>query len=379
MTIKKDFARTITLLLTENCNLSCIYCYEHNKAPKSMNFETAKKILDNELSERNMEIPVIIDLFGGEPFLNFELMKHIVDYVCHEYGTEGIQFFTTTNGTLVHGEIQEWLKTNRAIFTCGISLDGTERAHNINRSNSFSKIDIDFFLNTYPEQNVKMTISKESLPYLSESVIFLTELGFNVGCNCAEGIDWSDSKYAKILGEQLNLLIDYYLEYPEAPKCTMLDAKIDVLSHPNSALHRHCGSGRYMHCYDTQGECYPCQLFAPISVGEKAIKLKDADLSDEVSIEWLDMRCAHCYYLPICPRCEGANYSSTGSRFSVSDAECLHRRIVFAATAKLKALEWEKGTLKLDESEEQALIRSILKIQTIDCDSLNYEGNNEEV
>lgn len=375
----KNFEKTITLLLTNSCNLNCIYCYEHNKAPESMSFETAKEILDNELIGRDMEVPVIIDLFGGEPFLNFELMKRIVDYVCHEYGTDGIHFFTTTNGTLVHGEVQKWLKAHKAIFTCGISLDGTERAHNINRSNSFSKIDIDFFLNTYPKQGVKMTISKESLPYLSESVIFLTELGFEVGCNCAEGIDWSDGKCGEILGEQLNLLIDYYLDHPAAKKCSMLDAKIGILSHPNPSFHRNCGSGRYMHCYDAYGECYPCQLFAPLSVGKKAIKLKDADLSDEVPIEKLDKRCAHCYYLPICPRCEGANYASTGSRFSISDVECLHRRIIFAANAKLKALEWERGVLKLNECEEQALIRSILKIQTIDCESLNYEGNNDEI
>lgn len=374
----RNFERTITLILTEDCNLNCIYCYEHNKASKSMTFATAKGILDKELSGRDMKIPIIIDMLGGEPFLNFELMKRIVDYVCQEYGTEGIHFFTTTNGTLVHGEVQEWLKAHKAIFSCGISLDGTEQAHNINRSNSFSKIDIDFFLNTYPEQGTKMTISKESLPYLAESVVFLTELGFEVSCNCAEGIDWSGEEYRIILVEQLNMLIDYYLEHPEAKKCSMLDAKIDFLSHPNPSFHRYCGSGRYMHCYDIEGECYPCQLFAPISVGERAIKMNDADMSDEVPIDKLDMRCVHCYYRPICPRCEGANYSSTGSRFSVSDVECLHRRIVFAANAKLKALEWKKGVLKLNEQEEQALIRSILKIQTIDCESLNYEGNNDK-
>ena len=378
MRTMENFPKTITLILTESCNLNCIYCYEHNKAPKVMSFETAKNILDNELTGRDPEVSVIIDLFGGEPFLNFDLMKRIVDYVCSEYGTDGIQFFTTTNGTLVHGEVQEWLKAHKDIFTCGISIDGTERAHNINRSNSFSKIDIDFFLKTYPGQGVKMTISKESLPYLAESVIYLTELGFDVNCNCAEGIDWSDKKYGEILGNQLNQLIDYYLEHPETKKCTMLDAKIGILSHPNPTLHRHCGTGRYMHCYDAQGECYPCQFYSPISAGEKAIKLKDADLSDEVPAEKLDKRCRHCYYLPICPRCEGANYVSTGSRFSIGDGECLLRRIIFAANAKLKALEWERGMLKLNEIEEQALIRSILKIQTIDYESQNYEGNNAE-
>ena len=75
MTSMKNFEKTITLLLTNSCNLNCIYCYEHNKAPESMSFETAKEILDSELIGRDMEVPVIIDLFGGEPFLNFELMK----------------------------------------------------------------------------------------------------------------------------------------------------------------------------------------------------------------------------------------------------------------------------------------------------------------
>lgn len=72
--------RTITLTITEKCNLACIYCYEHNKSSANMSFETAKAILDKELREGEQAENTYIDFFGGEPFLNFKLMKQVVEY-----------------------------------------------------------------------------------------------------------------------------------------------------------------------------------------------------------------------------------------------------------------------------------------------------------
>ncbi len=365
--MQKKSVRTITLIITENCNLSCRYCYEHNKSISNMSFETAKSILDKELmtcsKEKNESI--IIELFGGEPFLNFELIKQIVEYVLKVYKGE-IHFFATTNGTLVHNDIQKWLVENKQYITVGLSLDGTKKAHNINRCGSFDEIDFDFFLKEYPLQSIKMTISKESLPYLAESIAFVHSLGFIVECNLAYMIDWTSSAIKPILINQLNLLIDYYIKHPKVPKCKMMNFNLDVLSMPEKktdVIQKYCGTGTKMRCYDINGIAYPCQLFSPLSAGEKSIKLDDIKIDDEIPKNKLYYKCTNCFYQRICPLCLGSNYLSTGNLYKPDDARCNLYKLIFAANAKLKALQWEKGQLNLSPNAEQALLRSIIKIQ----------------
>ena len=73
--------KKIMLIITENCNLRCIYCYEKNKNGKSMTFETAKEILDRAYADMDGYESMVIELHGGEPFLNFTLIKKIDEYV----------------------------------------------------------------------------------------------------------------------------------------------------------------------------------------------------------------------------------------------------------------------------------------------------------
>lgn len=78
--------KKIMLLLTEECNLNCVYCYEHFKSKRKMSFDTARSILDNFYSSSKPGDTVLIEVFGGEPFTNFELIKQIDDYVMTMYG-----------------------------------------------------------------------------------------------------------------------------------------------------------------------------------------------------------------------------------------------------------------------------------------------------
>ena len=76
--------KTITITLTQSCNLKCSYCYENNKSPKVMTFNVAQQIIDKELQNKDKYTGFEIDLFGGEPFLQFELIKQITDYACQK-------------------------------------------------------------------------------------------------------------------------------------------------------------------------------------------------------------------------------------------------------------------------------------------------------
>lgn len=356
--------KNISLIVTESCNLSCVYCYEHDKSARVMSFETAKKIIDDAMIDRD-KVVLTIDFFGGEPMLNFELIRQVVEYAAQTYKGD-YHFFATTNGTLVHGKIKEWLREWRDYITLGLSLDGNKVAHDINRSNSFDAIDLDFFLEMYPSQDVKMTISEQSLPYLAESIEFLHKKGFKVSCNLAYMIDWFAPKNLFTLQEQLEKVVAFYLAHPEYERCNMLDFNISVLSHPRKdeeTINAFCGCGRTMVCYDTDGVGYPCQLFAPISAGGKAIKSCDIHINDTAPKSLLPKRCIDCYYQRICPTCLGSNYLSTGDLFDNDEARCKLYKLIFKANAYLKAKEWELGIAKTDD--EQGLLRSILEIQSL--------------
>ena len=357
--------RSLTLIVTERCDLSCVYCYEHNKTAKQMDFETAKQIIDKELVDLD-KYEYSIEFFGGEPFLNFELIKQVVDYVLNNYYGR-YYFFATTNGTQVHGEVQEWLKKYRFAFTAGLSLDGNKIAHDLNRSNSFDKIDLDFFLELYPEQTVKMTISELSLPHLADSIRFLTEKGFLISCNLAYMVDWLSPKNAQVLTEQLEKLIEYYLENPNVPKCNMMDFPIELLAHPlsdKSVVNKYCGCGTHMMCYDMEGDCYPCQLFSKLSANEKAIKSEDFVINEQLKIDNFPSECKVCYFQRICQYCLGSNYLSTNDIYKIDMDRCKLYKLIFKANAKLKALEWERGICKTDD--EQGLLQSIAKISELD-------------
>lgn len=357
--------RNISLIITERCNLSCVYCYEHNKTAKQMTFEIAKNIIDDEFLNLD-KYEFTIDFFGGEPFLNFELIKRIVEYTLSNYSGY-YHFFATTNGTLVHGEIQKWLKSHKEVLTLGLSLDGNKIAHNLNRSDSFDDIDLDFFISTYPDQHIKMTISEQSLPHLADSIKFITEKGFRISCNLAYMIDWFSVNNSKNLKEQLDILIDYYIENPDFPRCNLMDFKIEILSHPmpdQTSISKYCGCGTHMACFDIHGDSYPCQLFAPISADKRAIKSDDFDISETLVKNNFPTKCRNCYYLRICPFCLGSNYLSTGNMYLPDSGRCELYKLIFQANAKLKALEWERNPSKFED--EEGLLRSISTILGFD-------------
>lgn len=357
--------RSITLTLTEKCNLSCSYCYEHTKTSRSMQFDVAKNILDKELENKTAD-KLYIELFGGEPFLEFELIKRIHQYITESGYKKQWIIFATTNGTLIHGEVQKWLKEHPCVVA-GLSLDGTKKMHDINRSNSYDRIDFDFFLKTYPEQGVKMTISQETLPFLSEGVIHAHTLGFKVNCNLAFGIDWSSQANAKFLERELKKLICYYVERPTVKPCSMLDFPIDQLGCDKSSrrmIKKWCGTGTHMCAYDVDGNAYPCQFFMPLSANKMASQLKqELKFEEDIPLEKLDSKCRECVIVEACPTCYGSNYITYGNIYKKDENLCNLTKIILKARSYFKALQWNNGLLKVDGNAEQALLRSIILIQ----------------
>ena len=150
--------RNIDLIITDGCNLKCIYCYEHNKQHNMMSFETAKAIVDSEF-EKNYDF-YNISFFGGEPFLNFSTIKALSEYVWSSSFSNRCKISVSTNGTILNDEIRKWVSENSYRFFVGLSLDGCKQSQNANRCNSFDNIDIDYFC-SLKELYIKATVSRD--------------------------------------------------------------------------------------------------------------------------------------------------------------------------------------------------------------------------
>lgn len=361
--MNKPHTKIVNLTLTNKCNLACSYCYEHNKDAESMTFETAKKIIDTEMTACDGSEFVCWYYFGGEPYMEFELIKKIHSYLKSKTWNKGWFGFSTTNGTLVHGEIQDWLKENSTSMEVYLSLDGTKEMQDINRSNSYDMIDLDFFKREYPF--AKMTVSKETLPNLAEGLIYLHEKGFQVSANLGYGVSWSDDSL-EILAEQLSIIIDYYLANPQIKVANILDLAIMDMQPNAETPKRFCGVGPMMKSYDVDGEVYPCHAFAPLCIGKKlAQKAKNIDFTCPVDPRNLDEKCRKCPVIGVCPTCYGINMGLSGNIYHISEDHCKMMKIQFLANAKFKYRQYELGQLDLSEEDECRLLQNIKEIQKL--------------
>ena len=360
-------AKTITLMVTQKCNLSCVYCYEHDKNGKDMTFEQATEIIDREANLNDGHTALTVDFFGGEPLMNFKLIKEIVEYYLANPLKTPFRFFMTTNGTLVHGEIKEWLLKHSNIVYCGLSLDGNKKVQDSNRSNSFDLIDLDFFLKTYPRQSIKMTLYPATIQYFAESVIELHKMGFFIACNLAYGVDWSSDKHFELFKEQLKVLCDFYVLNPNIKPCTMLDRRLDCLTwqdEEEGKMQKWCGVKTYMRVYDIDGKCYPCQHFMPVSSGKFPPLLReDMQIEEKISLSLIDEECRHCKVKKLCPTCYGANYVSTGNYYHRDMSLCRYLKAHFLACSYLSAKLILGGNLVLTDAEKSNYARGIMVIQ----------------
>ena len=360
-----DKQKFITLTLTNSCNLNCSYCYEHSKTSNGMSFSVAKTVLERELNANNQFEHINIEFFGGEPFIEFNLMQQIISFLRDKHFNKSYTINITTNGTLIHNEIQKWLIDNRDLVSCGLSWDGTFEMQNKNRSHSASLVDLDFFVKLYPDRPIKMTISPDTISTLADGVIFAHKKGFQVFCNLAYGPNWEAEKYCTILERELMKLIDFYLNNPDVPPCSILYDRISqiVWGQDVKSIRSWCAAGTQTCAYDINGESYPCQFFMPLSSGENAKREQELFFVQDVPIESLDVKCQSCVIKTACPTCYGYNYSQTGNIYQRDNGLCKLTKLIIKARSYFLSKLWEQDRLHLDENEEQALLRSIVIIQ----------------
>jgi radical SAM protein with 4Fe4S-binding SPASM domain len=317
------------------------------------------KIIENTL--QNSDTAVEFSFHGGEPFLKFDLMREIAEYFWKKYNPDNrYVFFVCTNGTLLTEDIKKWLSEHKEHFWCGVSFDGTKAMQDKNRSNSSGCIDLDFFAKTWPKQPVKMTISHETLPVLAEGIIFLHKKGFNVNSNLAYGLDWNNDAYIKTLSEQLEKLMDFYLENPDITPASILSLNVEWFTKDDKLQpQRFCGAGRQMKCFDTTGKEYPCHFFMDINWNGNKPKTSGIEiLGSEDCL--LDSFCKDCEIRLVCPTCYGYNFVATGDPAKRDRNLCILSKIEAVACA-IFALRRIKRYGKLIIKDEEISIGNALR------------------
>ena len=284
-------AKNITFIVTKDCQLACKYCYLVGKnVQERMPWETAKAAIDFVLDHKDDSnfahyTSVIWDFIGGEPFLEIDLIDKICDYIKMELFRRNHPWFNSfrfsfsTNGINYGSEqVQRFIDKNREHLSIGITIDGTERKHDLNRvyknSNRGSYADvvcnIPLWLKQFPGAGTKVTISSADIPYICESVLHLYELGIQqVNINCVFEDVWKEGD-DQLFEEQLIQLADAIIDNAlyQDYSCSFFQEHV---GHSMDCVYDNqnwCGAGKML-AVDAAGNFYPCTRFAQYSLRDK--------------------------------------------------------------------------------------------------------------
>ena len=310
--------RTCTLMVTHACNLNCSYCYEEFKGDRYMDRELAIYIVQKELAfvESSDKFDALqVDFMGGEPLMNFPLIKYVVEWVESHPPKVPFVFFATTNGTLLTPEMKAWFREHKENIWLGASCDGTESMQHENRGTARKEIDYDFFKQTWPLQRCHMTISRETLPLLAQGVLFLQRnRNFRVEAALAQGIDWTKND-AILYRDQLQMLGEAYISDRDIPPINLLAQPLEIdTSNSGTELvpqKKFCGTGTHMVTYDIDGRRYGCHLFTPVVLGDTRAEINNFEW--EKGDLYNDDRCNYCVLRQTCPTCAGFNFKYRGA------------------------------------------------------------------
>ena len=363
-------AKTITFIVTKDCQLACRYCYQVGKNSRErMSIETAKAAVDFVLSDTGMveEYPsAVFEFIGGEPFLEIELIDKICDYIKTELFRLDHPWFNsyriniTTNGINYHEtKVQRFIEKNYNHLSIGITIDGTRQKHDTNRvykntgKGSYEDVvrNIPLWISQFPDDGTKVTVSHADIPYIKESVMHLFSLGIRtVNINCVFENVWQEGD-DDLFEDQLKQLADAIIDegYYEGYFCSFFD---EFIGHPLplSENQNWCGAGKML-AIDALGNLYPCLRFSKFSLRNKPAwilgTIRDGIDSEKLApflkldrLSQSTQACIDCEVASGCAWCQAENYdcSTDGSIFHRSTAICkMHK-----ARVRANRYYWDK-------------------------------------
>lgn len=400
-------AKSITFIVTKDCQLACKYCYLVGKNTKErMTWDVAKQAIDYILDHESdmSEESVIWDFIGGEPFLEIDLIDKICDYLKVEmfrrnhHWFNSYRFSFSTNGiNYATDKVQHFIKKNHEHLSIGITIDGTKRKHDLNRiwktaemeqgimpkpeeeQGSYDDVvkNIPLWLEQFPGAGTKVTISSADIPYIKESVLHLYSLGIHeVNINCVFEDVWKDGD-DKLFEQQLTELADaiidcgYYTDYA----CSFFTEHMGKPMDCQSENQNWCGAGRML-AVDAEGNFYPCTRFAQYSLRSKKAWIignvhNGIDKNRLRPFLTLDRctqstkECIDCEVASGCAWCQGENYDAadTPTVYQRSTAICkMHK-----ARVRANNYYWNKLYRKLEKEGEREAFENRKKVESPKC------------
>lgn len=324
---RQTVVKALCLHIAHACNLSCRYCFagegEYHGDRSLMSFETGKKALDflvkNSGSRRNLEV----DFFGGEPLMNFDVVKQLVAYgrSLEEPYDKHFRFTLTTNGVLLDDEIIEF--ANREMDNIVLSIDGRKSVHDHMRPKKNGEGSYDLILDKFKKvaesrgQNkyyVRGTFTHYNLDFV-EDVLHLADEGFKqisvepVVADPSEPYAIREEDIPEICEGYDRLAKEMIRREKEGKGFNFFHFMIDLTGGP--CVYKRlsgCGSGTEYLAVTPWGDLYPCHQF----VGNEKFLLgnvEDGIVNTEIRDEF---KLCNVYAKEECRDCFAKFYCSGG-------------------------------------------------------------------
>lgn len=260
--------RSLTLTVTERCNLRCRYCYVPVERGNEMTAEVADAAVDLLLSQAAAQPRISLSFFGGEPFIALGTLRRITERL-HRHGRADQQarVVTPTNGLLLKGDPLEFCR--REAVELAVSVDGaggSERLH-ANGKDSMAELIplLPGILSLDPAARItaRMTVTPHNVDHLATHVRSLARLGFRrIAVQAAFEQPWSEDaieawgREHRRIGTWLVGAVSAGVRVPELPSWTAVERRL-TLRRPRSA----CGAGSRVAAVTTDGRVFPCYRF----------------------------------------------------------------------------------------------------------------------
>ena len=319
--------KALCLHIAHDCNLKCAYCFaeegEYKGKRSLMSLEVGKQAIDFILSNSGSRKNLEIDFFGGEPLMNFEVVKGIVAYGREkekEYN-KNIRFTITTNGLLLNDDKLEYI--NETMDNVVLSIDGRKNVNDKMRKCHGDKSSYDIIVpkfkklaesRNHTNYYVRGTFTRENLDF-SEDVMHLQNLGFkqiSIEPVVADEKEWyaiRQEDIAKICDEYEKLAKDMLKSRKAGENFNFFHFMIDLSGGPCATKRLiGCGAGTEYLAVTPEGDLYPCHQF----VGMDEFKMGTVTEGVINTEKYEEFEKSNIYAKEDCTSCWGRFYCSGG-------------------------------------------------------------------
>lgn len=324
---RKTVVKALCLHIAHDCNLACRYCFaeegEYHGRRALMSYEVGKKALDFLIANSGNREHLEVDFFGGEPLMNWDVVKRLVEYgrSQEEAHHKKFRFTLTTNGVLLNDEVMEFC--NREMSNVVLSLDGRRDVNDKmrpfrNGSGSYDLIVPKFqkFADSRKQMNyyVRGTFTRNNLDF-ADDVLHYADLGFEqmsmepVVADPSEDYAIKEEDIPAILKEYDRLALEYIKRKKEGRGFNFFHFMLDLKAGPCVAKRMAgCGSGTEYLAVTPWGDLYPCHQFVgneKFLMGNVDTGVVNTDIRDE-------FKTCNVYAKPGCKDCFARFYCSGG-------------------------------------------------------------------